>query len=220
MEEGSQGVDKLIAALIKAKRGFQPVRKTADNPYFKSKYAPLENIIGATDEALLENGLCVVQTVIDNDLVTTIYHESGQSISDKLPLRPVKNDPQALGSAITYNRRYGLGAMLGVASEPDDDGNAATQPPRRKAQSDAAEVAHERDLMQKAFTSVINEGIELVGKDEFHKRYERLIRAGKFVGDADDPTWQAIADIEGKREFWTQLRAMVDAIKNGRESAE
>ena len=59
-------------------------------------------------------------------------HESGEWISGRLRVTPVKDDPQGLGSAITYGRRYGLAAIVGVAPE-DDDGNAASQPAPKSA---------------------------------------------------------------------------------------
>jgi hypothetical protein len=61
-------------------------------------------------------------------LTTTLRHISGESISGVYPVNPVKNDPQSIGSALTYSRRYSLMAMLGIVADDDDDGNAATQP--------------------------------------------------------------------------------------------
>lgn len=126
----SETIKELAAALAKAKTSFKPVKKTASNPYFKSKYAPLENIIDATDKALSDNGLSISQFPVDDGekvgVETMLMHSSGEFISHTLMLEPTKADPQGAGSAITYARRYSLGAVLGVASEDDDDGNASS----------------------------------------------------------------------------------------------
>lgn len=126
----SEKVDLLVKALIKAKCAFGPVVKSRENPFFKSKYADLSAIEEAVRGALDLNGLCVVQTTevlaAGSVLVTTLYHESGQWVSGQYPLNPVKNDPQGMGSAVTYGRRYALSALLGIVADEDDDGNAAS----------------------------------------------------------------------------------------------
>ena len=122
----SEQINELAAALAKAKTSFGEIKKTAENPFYHSKYAPLDGVIAATDAALSANGLAVTQLPENEGLTTLLLHTSGQYISSLYPIRPVKDDPQGLGSAITYARRYALSAILGVASEPDDDANAAS----------------------------------------------------------------------------------------------
>jgi hypothetical protein len=138
----SEKIDLLVKALIKAKGAFKPVEKTKVNPYFKSKYADLGAIMDAVNKPLHDNGITVIQTT-DTDalgpvLVTTLAHESGQFISGRYPISAAKADPQAVGSAVTYARRYGLSAILTVVADDDDDGNAATQP---KAQPERQQYA-------------------------------------------------------------------------------
>lgn len=127
----SEQINELAAALAKAKAAFKDIKRTAQNPFYKSVYAPLENIIAATDPALSAQGLSVTQLPEAEGLTTMLLHTSGQFISSLYPIRPVKDDPQGMGSAITYARRYALSAILGVASEVDDDGNdgSGKQPP-------------------------------------------------------------------------------------------
>jgi hypothetical protein len=129
--EHSEKIGELAKALAMAQGGFKPVKRDATNPFYHSKYAPLSSIIDATREALTKNGLAFLQTVSVNDHVTVetmLMHESGEWVKGAISLKPKADDPQAAGSAITYGRRYSLGAILGVASEDDDDGNSASKP--------------------------------------------------------------------------------------------
>jgi hypothetical protein len=118
----------LAAALARAQGQIKGAVKDSTNPGYKSKYADLASVWDACRKALADNGLAVVQfTQIDTTgpiLVTRLLHVSGESEQGVTPLLMGKQDMQALGSAITYARRYGLAAMVGVAPE-DDDGNAA-----------------------------------------------------------------------------------------------
>jgi|LakMenEpi03Aug12_release.lakeMendotaPanAssembly.Ray.scaffolds.fasta_scaffold13897_2 hypothetical protein len=117
----------LIVALLKAKSEFKPIKKDASNPFFKSKYLSLDALLEAVEGALSKNGLLIVQTLSasPNALVTTIYHESGESISGSHPL-PDITDPQKFGSAITYARRYSICAILSITADEDDDANTAS----------------------------------------------------------------------------------------------
>ena len=115
------------AALVAAIGELQNVPKTASNPYFKSKYAPLDGIIESTRPILAKHGLAVMQSPVFEDgkagVETTIVHKDGHSISSTL-LLPIKDQsPQGVGGAITYARRYSLAAVLGIAAEDDLDGN-------------------------------------------------------------------------------------------------
>lgn len=118
-------------AFIAAQKATEAVKKAASNPAFKSKYADLSEVVEATVPALNANGIGVIQAPgFDGEWVkvTTVFlHESGASVTGELKLRPSKTDPQGVGSAITYGRRYSLLAMTGTAPE-DDDGNAASGP--------------------------------------------------------------------------------------------
>lgn len=125
----SESINELAAALSKAQGAFDHAKKDVANAFFKSKYADLASCIDAAKTALASNGLAVVQaTDYDNDrlvLITTLMHSSGQWIDSKYPIQPQKNDPQGMGSAMTYARRYAFCAITGIAAD-DDDGNAAS----------------------------------------------------------------------------------------------
>lgn len=127
----AEQLNELAGALAKAQGAIKSAVKAKENPFFKSQYADLPAVMDACRKALSDNGLAVTQ-VADFDgqetwLETMLIHSSGQWISGKYPVRPVKNDPQGLGSAQTYARRYALMAMVGIVAEnEDDDGNAAS----------------------------------------------------------------------------------------------
>lgn len=125
----SENISELAAALSKAQGQFDHAKKDVSNAFFKSKYADLASCIDAAKTSLAANGLAVVQsTDFDNDrlvLITTLMHSSGQWIDSKYPIKPQKDDPQSMGSATTYARRYAFCAITGIAAD-DDDGNAAS----------------------------------------------------------------------------------------------
>lgn len=127
----SENLADLAAALCAVQGELKPAIKQADNPFFKSKYVDLPGVWESIRPLLAKNGLSVVQTFTASadgpTIVTTLMHKSGQWVSSELFLKPAKSDPQGVGSAITYGRRYALAAMVGVVADEDDDGNAASQ---------------------------------------------------------------------------------------------
>lgn len=132
----SESIKELALALSKAQGEFDHAKKDTSNPFFKSKYADLASVIDAAKKPLSDNGLAVVQLVDCNQdgemiLETTLMHLSGEWISGCYPIRPVKSDPQSVGSATTYARRYAYSAITGIAAD-DDDGNAASSKPTNK----------------------------------------------------------------------------------------
>lgn len=141
----SQEIKELATALVVCQTQLKSALKDSENPYFKSKYSDLGSVWDACRKALHDNGLAVSQTTGLGDhgpyLETKLLHTSGQWVSGHYPLNPVKNDPQGLGSAVTYARRYALAAIVGVVSE-DDDGHGATHPVRPQAQAPAKVHTH------------------------------------------------------------------------------
>jgi hypothetical protein len=127
----SPEIKDIATALAKAQGAIEGAKKDSLNPHFKNKYADLAAVWDACREQLSKNALSAIQSVViagdgKRVLVTRIMHSSGQWIEDGgVPLILSKDDMQGLGSALTYSRRYGLMAMVGIAPE-DDDANAAT----------------------------------------------------------------------------------------------
>lgn len=131
----SESIKELATALSKAQSEMHGAKKTAINPFHKNKYATLEDVWDAIREPLTKNGLSVVQTLgfdekMGPTLTTMLLHSSGEWIEGTRPLHAKSPDPQAIGSAITYARRYDMMALLGICPE-DDDGERATAPMRK-----------------------------------------------------------------------------------------
>lgn len=131
---------ELFKAFANFKKKLKQPLKDADNPFFKSKYVPLENVVQVVDEAMIDTGLSYIQEIEDLEdgylrVDTIILHESGEYMIIKgSKVKPVKPDPQSAGSATTYARRYSLSTALGIASDPDDDGNGASQQSKNNQQ--------------------------------------------------------------------------------------
>jgi hypothetical protein len=127
----SESINELATAMAKAQGDISGAIKDSQNPFFKSSYADLGSVWDACRAPLSKNGLSVIQTIecsgSERWLKTTLAHSSGQWIESLVPINPTKDDPQGLGSCLTYLRRYSLAAIVGVYQE-DDDGNAATKP--------------------------------------------------------------------------------------------
>lgn len=126
----SEQINELGSALAKAQGQIEGAKKDSANPFFKSKYADLASVWEACRKQLSDNGLSITQCPEESDngiaVETMIIHSSGQWIKSRYTMPVSKLDAQAVGSAITYARRYALAAIVGIAPE-DDDGNAAAK---------------------------------------------------------------------------------------------
>jgi len=124
----SESINELATALAKAQGQMTGAMKDAANPFFKSKYADLSSVWDACRKPLSDNGLAILQSPqadgVKVSVETLLTHTSGQWIKDTLSVSAKDDSPQAVGSAITYLRRYALQSFAGVAPE-DDDGEAA-----------------------------------------------------------------------------------------------
>ena len=182
--EMSAGIGKLIEALAKASLTFKPILKESTNPFFKSKYADLANVIDATRESLGKNGLAVIQPPFYKreaglvEIMTLLSHSSGEWIKCTLEIPMAKQDAQGVGSAITYGRRYAYSAVLNVASEEDDDANAAVSKDFSKTRTrvDVEESVDRADYLKVFEIQAIDKACKDSGKAEAEvKAYLDLI---------------------------------------------
>ena len=130
----SQDISELSRAMLKIQQNLLPALKDATNPFTRSNYATLNSVMESCRSELLSHGIWLTQLPCPAPvelgaghigLETRLIHaESGQWISSLAVIPLPKNDPQGMGSAITYARRYSLCAMLGIVTE-DDDGEGA-----------------------------------------------------------------------------------------------
>lgn len=131
--EAEAPLDELFCALAKAHLEIKNAEKDMDNDFLNSRYASLAACLNAVREPLAKNGLAIIQMPVpsgspsEQRLETMLVHSSGQYISSTIVMTPPKTDPQGVGSAMTYMRRYALSAMCGI-SQVDDDAEATKKP--------------------------------------------------------------------------------------------
>ncbi|UKM63202.1 recombinase [Klebsiella phage P-K7R] len=128
----SEKFDEVLPALHKARSMFVKVKKDRQNSHLKNKYATLDSVLDAITPALTDNSLMLMQDMIESEapnrikVETTVIHTSGQWVKFYAELPIVKNDPQGVGSAFTYARRYAAAAAFGL-SQADDDAQIAVK---------------------------------------------------------------------------------------------
>lgn len=197
----SEKVDQLYKALLNLQGELEHAPKTSKNPHFKSNYADLPTVLDTAKPVLQKHGLGIHhyrkyelagERVLEF-LVTRLFHAaSSQWIDSPAFLNPVKNDPQGIGSAITYTRRYDDQAILGMASE-DDDGNAASGRSASQPSSPVtstytrlttAPTSPATDMVSE-FKSLIAEACSFTGLPTFERDFvaQQNERIGKYGSD-------------------------------------
>ena len=126
--KSSESIAEIAKALSLFHVKVDTIKKDATNPFFKSTYASLSNILDSIKEPLMESGLAIAQFPTgENSLVTLLMHgESGEWIETCYEMKPVQDTPQGRGSVLTYQRRYSISAILLLNIMEDDDANSAS----------------------------------------------------------------------------------------------
>lgn len=141
MYSSSTEVNKLFEALAKAQGKMKPAVMDMKNPHYNSRYASLTSCQDAYRGPIAENNLSLTQQIFSFDekyfCRSVLGHSSGQWISNVFRILLDRSNMQGLGSAITYARRYGANALIGVVDTEDDDGNASVAPPQEKRATDS-----------------------------------------------------------------------------------
>lgn len=200
----TENIADLAAALCKAQGEIEAADKDSENPHFKSRYADLASIISAVRGPLSRNGLCFTQSPSTaGSLVTvetTIWHQTGQYLKGYLTICCNDSRPQSIGSGISYAKRYALQSMLGVASEDDDDGNAAQGKPAQPTRvaftggdnpnTKLPGHAHHVESMIRQMGVKTREGVDVMVK---------MLSGGKYptIKDAAKAGAGAMIEIEG-----------------------
>lgn len=128
----SESIAEISKALATFQQEVKQPLKDADNPFFKSKYVPLENVVEAISDYGPRNGLSFVQWALNDEngrvgVATLLMHTSGEFIEfDPVFMNADKNTPQGAGALITYLKRYSLSAIYGITSDADDDANGVS----------------------------------------------------------------------------------------------
>ena len=193
-----ENTNDLAKAFVALQADLTPVAKSAVNPFFKSKFAPLPEVMENLQPLLAKHKLSVLQPLDNIDghpaITTIVLHESGQMIQATSPLFLSKDDSQGHGSAITYARRYGLMSIFGLVADEDDDGNQASTPnavsshPATQKQLDYVKtLAEKKGFSDKVIQTKLN---AIKTSDEASKAIENLQaledEAQDFANDADE----------------------------------
>lgn len=155
----SDGINEISAALSAFQGELEQPSLNKENPYFKSRYVDLSGVLKSAQKLMSQHGLSVTQLITGSDLITLLTHKSGQWFKSVCPIGSYKNQ-QDRGSAITYTKRYAICAMLGIAADTDDDGNAATDADRKRSQAptqpqaQTAAVAYTGAQLQQAISEM------------------------------------------------------------------
>lgn len=210
----SEQIDQIVKALSAAQGAMKGAKKDSNNPHFKSRYADLASVWDACRDALASNGLAVIQSASNMEggvrVSSMLAHISGQWIADDLVV-PVRDaGPQALGSAITYGRRYSLAALVGVAPE-DDDAEAAESRPKPVHETQPKAMV-ETPVKPKTYDQWVA-GAKTLAETEGVAALQDYFKAGS----ADLRKWATGQD----REQWTILKVTAQHTddKNVGESA-
>lgn len=203
----SEGIENLAKAFIKFQSEVTNPANTANNPFFKSRYAPLNEVLNLVRPILTKYGLAIIQSPSAQEdnvtVITMMLHESGEWIKlDPLTLKADKNTAQGVGSAITYARRYALSAALGISSEDDDDGNFASGNKQNKKQQAKPNKQTEKD---KQIDSIINK-IDKLAKSKAKTNKNGVVTAiTKYHSNAN---YNSITDIEIAKNVLSELESI------------
>lgn len=117
-------MSELTKALIGFHKAVDKIEKNARANY--GKFADLANVLSTVTPALHANGLAITQTFLDDSLVTTLHHISGETLNStvKLYVQDGRNITQEWGKAVTYQRRYAICSILGIVADMDTDAEA------------------------------------------------------------------------------------------------
>ena len=157
----SEGPGTLLEAILAVQAEVGPIAKDAINPAFKSKYTTLGTIVETVGPILNKYGLVWLTFPERNDNGPTLRYQlahvaSKETTGGVMPLLLTKQDPQGLGSALTYARRYSLCAVLNLVADDDDDGNAGSAPKQT-----AGALARAKASMTPSATVLLAEATEL-----------------------------------------------------------
>lgn len=189
MNTQSENIGELAAALAKAQGEVGTVAKDSANPFFKSHYASLAAVWEATRPILSKHQLSVVQMPSHDEagyyVETQLMHSSGQWIRSRTYMKPVKDDPQGIGSLISYARRYALQAVTMICPDDDDGevamGRTAPQKPV-EAPKPVAKVEAPKAKVAKPAEPVVEEKSKFNGASH-QELFQKLMEAGITQND-------------------------------------
>lgn len=202
--------ETLATALVAAQTEMPAVERDGTNPHFGSSFVTLSKLIASVRPVLNDHGIAVVQMPSQDEqgrpaLTTRLIHEGGESIEATMPLLMTKSDPQSLGSALTYAKRYALAAVLAIADQEDDDGNAAAESEKNGGSSSPGPVSAKQS---QEFTAILKDAglgdAEIAGICDFAMQTMNSEGAEKTIA--------ALKDAGTKAECLKWLRDKAEAL--------
>lgn len=185
----SENINELAQALSMAQNHIGTAAFDKTNPHFKNQYASYDSIRKACQKPLSENGLCITQMISMSDkgrtLITQVSHKSGQWMRSEIMLPQAEREtPQAIGSSITYAKRYALAALLCIGTGEDDDGEEAEKGIEVKPES-MAFISHEE---AKKIESMIKMPEDAGYRSELLQYLANKNNLGQVLGFTELPT--------------------------------
>ncbi|WP_239733034.1 ERF family protein [Mammaliicoccus sp. E-M26] len=173
----SESIVEISKAMAKFQSEVKQPFKDANNPFFKSKYVPLESVVESITSIAPKHGISFVQWASNDDtgrvgVSTMIMHTSGEYIEfDPVYMNADKNTAQGAGALISYLKRYSLSAVFGITSDQDDDGNHASGNTNKPKQSPKAKPEQIKNLQDK-----IKQAIEVGGDDASEQKVMQWLK--------------------------------------------
>jgi hypothetical protein len=204
----SADLKELFSALAKAQSEMPTAGSNAENPYFKSSYADLAEIVRVSRPALSKNGLAVIQQILPNEdgqniLHCILTHSSGQWIETRMRILPSKPDVQSLASYITYLRRYSYAAIVGVVvCNEDDDGERAVYDQRETAAKGVA-INHKYNPKEQSYETITKEQLEELEYElaQYPDIAEQVLEGLRIQSLADMPKSKFLVSINRVRQI-------------------
>ena len=193
----SESIVELSKALAKFQEEVKQPLKDKNNPFFKSKYVPLENVVEAITDVAPKNGLSFVQWALNDEngrvgVATMLMHESGEWIEfDAVHMKADKETAQGAGALITYLKRYSLSAVFGITSDQDDDGNGASGNKAPKSATQAEIGNLKKEIL--AFSKLMTEQ----GKDVKPEQVEQTLNITDYTKLNSEDVKEAVNKLKG-----------------------
>ena len=193
----SESIVELSKALAKFQEEVKQPLKDKNNPFFKSKYVPLENVVEAITDVAPKNGLSFVQWALNDEngrvgVATMLMHESGEWIEfDAVHMKADKETAQGAGALISYLKRYSLSAVFGITSDQDDDGNGASGNKAPKSATQAEIGNLKKEII--AFSKLMTEQ----GKDVKPEQVEQTLNIKDYTKLNSEDVKEAVNKLKG-----------------------
>ena len=193
----SESISELSKALAKFQEEVKQPLKDKNNPFFKSKYVPLENVVEAITDVAPKNGVSFVQWALNDEngrvgVATMLMHESGEWIEfDAVHMKADKETAQGAGALITYLKRYSLSAVFGITSDQDDDGNGASGNKAPKSATQAEIGNLKKEII--AFSKLMTEQ----GKDVKPEQVEQTLNITDYTKLNSEDVKEAVNKLKG-----------------------